>query len=108
MPGPASSRRGRGRVDEIRRRLVGLGYRVDLVEAAIARLTDLHYLDDDAFARAWVELRDRARPRGEHALRRELELKGVDRAVVATVLEDRRASALAAGDGRRRRGCRTR
>lgn len=79
-------------VDEVRRRLRGLGYRADLVEAAIGRLTDLHYLDDAAFARAWVESRDRAKPRGEHALRRELELKGVDRTVVAAVLEDRRAA----------------
>ena len=82
-------------VDEVRRRLLRLGYRADLVEAAIDRLGDLHYLDDDAFARAWIESRDRARPRGEHALRRELELKGVDRAVVAAVIEDRRG--LAAG-----------
>jgi regulatory protein len=80
-------------VDEVRRRLARLGYRTDLVEAAIGRLTDLHYLDDDAFARAWVESRDRAKPRGEHALRRELELKGVDRAIVAAVIEDRRGSA---------------
>jgi len=79
-------------VDEVRRRLSRLGYREDLVEAAITRLSDLHYLDDDAFARAWVESRDRSRPRGEHALRRELELKGVDRAVVAAVLDDRRAA----------------
>ena len=46
-------------VDEVRRKLNRLGYRADLVEAAIVRLTDLHYLDDDAFARAWVESRDR-------------------------------------------------
>jgi regulatory protein len=81
-------------VDEVRRKLTRLGYRADLVEGVIVRLIDLHYLDDDAFARAWVESRDRARPRGEHALRRELELKGVDRAVVAAVIEDRRAAAL--------------
>jgi regulatory protein len=88
-------------VDEVRRRLVRLGYRPELVEAAIVRLTDLHYLDDDAFARAWIESRDRARPRGEHALRRELELKGVDRAIVASALDDRRESTLedAAVDG---------
>ena len=33
-------------------------------------------LDDEAFARAWVESRDRARPRGERALRAELRQKG--------------------------------
>lgn len=77
-------------IEEVRRKLVRLGYRTDLVEAAITRLQDLRYLDDDAFARAWVESRDRAHPRGEHALRRELELKGVERDLVDTVLEDRR------------------
>ncbi len=86
-------------VDEVRRRLVRLGYRADLVEAAIGRLGDLHYLDDDAFARAWVESRDRARPRGEHALRHELALKGVDPALVDVVLEDRRASGLVGAAG---------
>lgn len=89
-------------IDEVRRKLVRLGYRTDLVEAAITRLLDLRYLDDDAFARAWVESRDRAKPRGEHALRRELGLKGVERGLVDTVLEDRRELAYrdgtAAGD----------
>ena len=90
-------------IEEVRRKLVRLGYRADLVAAAVTRLQDLRYLDDDAFARAWVESRDRARPRGEHGLRRELQLKGVDRALVDGVLDDRRGSALAtaaaAGDG---------
>jgi regulatory protein len=90
-------------IAEVHRKLVRVGYREDLVEAAVARLQDLRYLDDDAFARAWVESRDRARPRGEHALRRELELKGVERSLVDVVLEDRRLSALARstadGDG---------
>ena len=48
-------------------------------------------LDDEAFGRAWVESRDRARPRGEIALRRELALKGVDRAVVDELLDERRS-----------------
>ena len=42
------------------------------------------YLDDAAFARTWVESRDRARPRGESALRRELTLKGMARPVFAS------------------------
>ena len=45
-------------------------------ESVLARLGELGYLDDEAFARAWVESRDRARPRGEVALRRELGLQG--------------------------------
>jgi regulatory protein len=78
-------------VAEVRRRLRGAGYRPDLVEGAIERLVELGILDDEAFARAWVESRDRARPRGERAIRDELRLKGIDRAVIDAVLEERRS-----------------
>lgn len=37
-----------------------------------------------------VESRDRARPRGERALRQELALKGVDRAIVDALFDERR------------------
>jgi regulatory protein len=80
-------------VAEVRRRLIRAGYRADLIEAAIGRLGDLGMLDDEAFGRAWVESRDRARPRGEIALRRELALKGVDRSIVDGLLEERRDAA---------------
>lgn len=62
---------------EIRRRLIDQGYRPVLIDGAVQRLTELGYLDDAAFARAWVESRDRARPRGARALRDELRRKGV-------------------------------
>lgn len=83
-------------IAEVRRRLTTAGYRSELIDGAIARLTDLGMLDDEAFARAWVESRDRARPRGERALRDELRLKGIDRGLVDRVLEERRASEVAA------------
>jgi regulatory protein len=56
-------------------------------------------LDDASFARTWVESRDRGRPRGERALRRELELKGVDRERAAGILDERRESGAADGPG---------
>jgi len=88
-------------VDEVRRRLRDAGYRLDLVVAAIERLTDLGMLDDEAFARAWVESRDRARPRGERALRSELRRKGVVDSIVTEVLGERDAGlgGAAAPDG---------
>jgi regulatory protein len=76
-------------VEEVRRRLRHLGYRHDLVDGVVVRLVELGYLDDEAFARAWVESRDRAHPRGAGALRRELSLKGVERSVVDAVLDER-------------------
>ena len=84
-------------VDEVRRHLAAARFPEPLVEGAVARLSELGMLDDRAFAQAWVESRDRARPRGETALRRELTLKGIDRETVASVLAERSEAAL--GDG---------
>ena len=82
-------------IGEVRRRLTSAGYRPDLVEGAITRLGELGMLDDEAFARAWVESRDRARPRGERALADELRLRGVDRTVIAAALDERREASAA-------------
>ena len=76
-------------VADVRRRLTDAGYRAELVEGAVARLLEIGILDDEVFARLWIESRDRAHPRGEAALRRELRLKGVDPAVIETVLTER-------------------
>jgi len=78
-------------VTETRRRLRTAGYPDVLVDAAIERLTELGLLDDEAFARGWIESRDRARPRGERALRHELQVHGLDRALVDRALAERRA-----------------
>ncbi len=82
---------------ETRQRLVKLGYPEPLVEEVLTRLVEMHYLDDEEFARAWIESRDRARPRGTNALRRELALKGVARTVVDELLAERAVRAAAAG-----------
>ena len=86
-------------VHEVRQRLTHAGYRPELVEGAIERMLELGMLDDEDFARAWVESRDRARPRGERAIRAELALKGVDRASVDLILEERREAAVGAEQG---------
>jgi regulatory protein len=80
-------------VGETRRRLRHLGYPHALVDQVLERFAEIGYLDDEAFAKAWVESRDRARPRGETALRRELAQKGVAREVVDEVLGERHDAA---------------
>ncbi len=86
-------------VEEVRRSLTVAAFPAELVEGAVARLLELGVLDDRAFARAWVESRDRARPRGEQALRRELALKGIERDTIDEVLIERSEAARdAAGD----------
>jgi regulatory protein len=81
-------------VAEVRRRLTSAGYRPELVEDAISRLLELGMLDDEAFARQWVESRDRAHPRGEHALIIELRQKGIDATIITATLKARREVAV--------------
>jgi SOS response regulatory protein OraA/RecX len=42
-------------VQETRQRLVSLGYEAGLVETVVDRLVGMRYLDDEEFARAWIE-----------------------------------------------------
>jgi regulatory protein len=53
-------------------------------------------LDDRTFGQTWVESRDRARPRGESAIRQELARKGLDRELIGEILDARRSGS---GDG---------
>ena len=78
-------------VSETRRRLLQLGYDDAVTEAVLANLERLGYLDDQAFAQAWLESRDRSRPRGEAVLRQELQRKGVDGTVISVALSTRAA-----------------
>jgi regulatory protein len=86
-------------VDEVRRHLGTAGYRSELVESAVARLLDLGMLDDRAFGQTWVESRDRARPRGESAIRQELARKGLDRELIGEILAARRGDGAEGGAG---------
>ena len=77
-------------VSETAQRLRHLGYPDALVDRVVDRMQEMGYLDDAEFARAWVDSRDRSKPRGEVALRRELASKGVPRQVVDETLAHRR------------------
>ena len=85
-------------IEEVRRRLADAGYRPEMIAATLERLTAIGLLDDELFARGWIESRDRARPRGEMALRRELSQRGVGRAEITAALTGRRE--LAEGNAR--------
>jgi regulatory protein len=81
----------------VRTRLLRASWPPLLVEGAIERLTELRFLDDEAFAKAWLESRDRGRPRGEYALKSELRRKGVAQRVVDAALEERREDTITGG-----------
>jgi len=48
----------------------------------------ISYLDDRAFARFWIEERNRSKPRGERALRSELRNKGIADALIRELLDE--------------------
>jgi SOS response regulatory protein OraA/RecX len=91
-------------VSDLRGRLIRSGYPAGFVDGAVDRLVELGLLDDEAYARQWLQSRDRARPRGERVLRQELRLRGVPQELAAAALQDRRdgptADAGDAGSGR--------
>ena len=76
-------------VAEIARHLRGKRFDVADVQRAIDRLRAQRYVDDEAFARYWVEQRERFKPRGDRALKSELLGKGVSREVIEVVLGER-------------------
>lgn len=73
---------------EMVRYLRDKGYSAEVVDEIVGRLVNEQYLDDEAFARFWLEDRERFRPRGQQALRYELRQKGITDEVIDTVLTD--------------------
>jgi regulatory protein len=80
-------------VADLRGRLLKAAYPAALVDTTIERLIEIGLLDDEAYARSWLEARDLGRPRGERVLRQELRLRGVPTALARTALDERREAA---------------
>ncbi|MCF8094657.1 MAG: RecX family transcriptional regulator [Desulfobacteraceae bacterium] len=62
------------------------GFSETAVFEAISRLEQYRYINDEEFARIWIDNRTRNRPRGEFALRRELKQKGVSEDIIERML----------------------
>ena len=60
----------------------------DLAERLLDRFTEVGLVDDQAFARSWVESRQRSRGLARRALAQELRRKGVDDETTRTALDD--------------------
>jgi regulatory protein len=74
--------------EEVRRYLRRKETPPDIIEAALARLDRLDFVNDRAFASFWIENREQFNPRGAHALKNELRMKGVEREVVDELVND--------------------
>lgn len=86
-------------VSEIRRFLAKHQMDTAVIDSVVERLQRAGYLDDQVFARLWVQERERFRPRGRVALRQELRQKGIAPDVIDETLQlvDNEAAALRAG-----------
>jgi regulatory protein len=67
----------------------------EIVDQTLARLESFGYINDHEFARIWIENRNRLNPKGCYMLRAELRQKGIDDAIIASVLTDIDEAALA-------------
>jgi regulatory protein len=82
LTGQARSRR------ELRDKLARRDVPPELAERLLDRFTEVGLIDDDAFARAWVESRQRSRGLARRALAQELRRKGVDDETARCALDD--------------------
>lgn len=73
-------------IAEVERHLARKGYDQELIDTAVAQLIAVDLLNDEAFARYWVEQRDTFKPRSRLALSQELRQKGIQRSIVEAVL----------------------
>lgn len=82
LTGQARSRK------ELRQKLAKKDVPDDLAERLLDRFTEVGLVDDEAFARAWVQSRQRSRGLARRALAQELRRKGVDDATARAALDD--------------------
>lgn len=72
---------------EVRRKLAGRDFGEAVIERTVARLVELDYLDDAAYARSYIEARFRNRGYGPQRLRTDLMRRGVARTLIDAALE---------------------
>lgn len=73
---------------ELQRNLLEHEFSEATVADVLSRLSSVGLVDDEAFARYWVENRARFRPKGKRALVQELRQKGIASNVIERVLDD--------------------
>jgi regulatory protein len=75
-------------VAEVKRHLVRKGHDEYLVDTAVNHLINIDLLNDETFARYWVEQRDTFKPRSQLAISQELRQKGISREIIEAVVAD--------------------
>ena len=74
---------------ELRERLKLKGYEAPVIDEIVEALRRLGDVDDEHFARLWVDSRMHMNPSGDVILKHELKLKGVSDAIIEAALEEK-------------------
>ncbi len=72
---------------EVKRRLLSLGFAHEEIDKVVATAQAAGLLDDDAFARVWVQDRLLHHPLSRRAVRQELVDKGIDKQTIDTAVD---------------------
>jgi len=88
--------------EEVRRYLRRKETAPEIIDAALARLDRLDFVNDRSFAQFWIENREQFSPRGSHALKNELRMKGVEREVIDELVDDEQDEQRALLAGRKK------
>lgn len=73
---------------EVKNYLLEKNFPPEAVSRALSRLETSGYIDDQKFARLWIENRRRLKPKGSYALSRELKEKGIADQIIREALAD--------------------
>jgi regulatory protein len=71
---------------ELRTRLRQKGFSTSAIDAAVEKLQGWKYLDDEDFAKNWVEQQATHRPRSRRVMAQDLRSKGIDKEMVEETL----------------------
>lgn len=88
---------------EIHKKLETIGYPAELIERVLARLRQAEVLNDERFAREWVENRSVFRPRSRRMMAAELRFKGISEEVIQNTVEKSEEDKKLAYDAARKR-----
>lgn len=72
---------------ELRQRLEKKKFSEEIIEKAISFLKDKGFIDDNYFAKSWIESRIN-KPLGIRRLKQELIIKGVDKAIIDSLINE--------------------
>ena len=73
---------------EMTRYLEGKGYAPTTLQAVLVRLEEEGLLNDDRFAKEWIENRNTFRPRSQSQLKAELRFKGLAESAIDSAIEE--------------------